>query len=98
MRRLIVLGVVFLLGCQSPCPPPVVTVAARDSLLGVIDSLVRRVAVGDSARRRQAGLLMGAEVTMLRYARIVSRDPSQSVFLVGWTRRAFAGTIGDSTR
>ena len=96
MKRLTVVLVLLLAACSAPCPP--VQVAERDSLRTVIDSLARRAAAADSARRKQAGLMAGAEVTMLRYARIVARDPSQSVFLVGWTRRAFSDVVADTAR
>lgn len=70
--------------------------AVRESLEAVIIN-IRATADRDTAqahawRRRQAALLVGAESTMMRYARIVARDPGQAAFLVGWTRRAFDNT------
>lgn len=68
-------------------------VRVRDSVALVISERDRDTAQAHAWRRRQAALLVGAESTMLRYARIVARDPSQAVFLVGWTRRAFDNAV-----
>ena len=93
-RVTFLLVVLFLtMGCQrneppAPPAPPVVVVdsaclLARDSLTALV--------------REQVALTILAREQMLRYARIVARDPSQTRFIVGWTRRAFAGVIPDST-
>jgi len=92
MRRSVgVLALLFVLACR-PAPPPPVAINAdslcapvRDSLMAVADSLRMRL-------REQVILVGLAEQQMTRYATIVVRDPSQLRFLVGWTRRAFAGT------
>jgi hypothetical protein len=41
-------------------------------------------------RKRTILLGLGAR-QMMRYAKIVRANPTQSVFIVGWTRRAFDG-------
>ena len=87
-RALIVLAFLFGLGCKRE---PVVVVRVDTTV--VVDS---------SALREQRILVSLAEQQMTRYAQIVAREcprpcTDQRRFLVGWTRRAFAGATPDST-
>lgn len=73
-------------GCVAPANERTVSdlVAKRDSL----ERVIRRYKLNLSITEDQC----------MRYAKIVSRDPSQSRFIVGWTARAFSWTKtrGDS--
>jgi hypothetical protein len=76
----------------SACrPAPRLTTLVTDTVV-VADSACLARADSLAALLREQRILVGlAERQMLRYATIVQRDPTQARFLVGWTRRAFAG-------
>lgn len=89
---MLLVAMLLVAGCQpAPVPPPVVVVdvaclVSRDSLAALLDSARAQL-------REQVVLVRLAEQQMMRYARIVQRDPTQSRFVVGWTRRAFSGVV-----
>ena len=89
MRHLALL-LVFALACrEAPATVEPPMACAADSLQAEVDSL--RVELSDLRV-----LVSLSEQQMKRYAAIVARDPSQVVFLRGWTARAFAGVLPDT--
>lgn len=68
-----------------------VSAARVEALVIQIDSAALEVEWMGEQLREQVVLVGLARAQMTRYAAIVARDPSQSRFLVGWTRRAFEG-------
>jgi hypothetical protein len=67
-----------------------------DSLRGALACQTMRADTAMFYRRSQARLIKLAELATLENARIVARNPGQSVFLRTWTRRVFADVIADS--
>jgi hypothetical protein len=88
MRRLVVLVALAASACR---PSPRLTTIVTDTV-AVADSACLVRADSLAVLLREQRILVGlAEQQMMRYAQIVQRDPTQARFLVGWTRRAFAG-------
>jgi hypothetical protein len=56
--------------------------AAVTNLCGVRDSLTKEL-------NRQTAKMRFTKIRCIDYAKIVQKNPRQSVFIVGWTTRAF---------
>jgi len=93
-RLLLVAGLMAVLACRPTPPPP----CAADSLTVVVDSLRLALVTADTALSQQRVRARFAQLSALRYARIVARNPSQSVFLNGWMARAFEGMLPEPPR
>lgn len=81
LSKVLFVLLILMVACGREYVP--VTVFHTDTVL-VVDSACR-----DTLHTERV-LASLTKQQMLRYAGIVNRDPSQSKFILGWTRRAFA--------
>lgn len=95
MKHLVLIAVLFACITCSSCTEDKSWEAGYQTGLNAcaekVDSLQNRL-------REQIVLIKLTELQCKRYAKIVQKNPSQSIFIVGWIDRAFEGTVPEPTK